>query len=520
VEARVTRGRWIVAAALFVSYAYFYQGGGWNQNSRFALVRAVLERHTLQIDAYAAHTGDIAVFEGHRYSDKAPGASLIAIVPVSLARGVSRMAGVDPESFPGIAWTSYVATVVTSGIFTVIAAIALMWIAADWGYSTGAAIFAATAYGIATPAWCYATLFMGHSVTAGCLMLAFAAAVGLASADRTRTRRLAWTIGVAGGWAVVTELQAAIPVAMIASLAMLNARDAHPEHALDVLGRIVGAGAVMAVVLAAYNTAAFGSPLHVGYASEEGFEHLHQGLFGITYPAAWRIREILVGSYRGLLPLAPLVALAPAGLVYLFAARGPDTSAERNGAAVDRSQARVADRPRAVIVSVAIVLFYLLLNASYFYWEGGWAYGPRQMMSGLPFTCVGLVPLWDRWRGAAGRGVLVAAWMWGAALTLIAVSTTPQPPSNLTSPVTQLLWPAFRDGDLSLNPQTFVHHSASPDQLRNNEVAHAAWNLGQVAHLHGLVSLAPLGLVWAAAAIALSRGGRGTGTARAVPSIH
>ena len=41
-------------------------------------------------------------------------------------------------------------------------------------------------------------------------------------------------------------------------------------------------------------------------------------------------------------------------------------------------------------------VFYLLLNASYFYWEGGWAYGPRQVMPALPFLALGLAPLWDR----------------------------------------------------------------------------------------------------------------------------
>ena len=104
-------------------------------------------------------------------------------------------------------------------------------------------------------------------------------------------------------------------------------------------------------------------------------------------------------------------------------------------------------------------MYYVLLNASYFYWEGGWAYGPRQMMAGLPFLALGLAPLWDAWRPAA-RALLVAGWIWGAALTLVAVSTTPQPPATFKAPVRELLWPAFRDGDLSLNPQTFVHNSA------------------------------------------------------------
>ncbi|MGH9142458.1 MAG: hypothetical protein ACRD2I_15110, partial [Vicinamibacterales bacterium] len=113
----------VLGATLFFSYAYFYEAGGWNQNSRFALIRAILERHTLQIDAYQLHTGDRAFWRGHYYTDKAPGASLVALAPVEAARLVSRAAGVDPASFPGIAWTSYVATVVTSAVFTVIAAL-------------------------------------------------------------------------------------------------------------------------------------------------------------------------------------------------------------------------------------------------------------------------------------------------------------------------------------------------------------------------------------------------------------
>ena len=37
-----------VAALLGIAYAYFYQGGGWNQNTRFALVRAIVEQGTLR----------------------------------------------------------------------------------------------------------------------------------------------------------------------------------------------------------------------------------------------------------------------------------------------------------------------------------------------------------------------------------------------------------------------------------------------------------------------------------------
>ncbi len=69
--------------ALFVLafgvYAYFFQAGGWNQNSRFALVRAIVEQHSLAIDDYAYNTRDLAFFRGRIYSEKAPGLSMLAV---------------------------------------------------------------------------------------------------------------------------------------------------------------------------------------------------------------------------------------------------------------------------------------------------------------------------------------------------------------------------------------------------------------------------------------------------------
>ena len=470
----------VLGGALFVSYAYFYGAGGWNQNSRFALIRAILERQTLQIDAYQLHTGDRAFWRGHYYTDKAPGASLLALGPVQLARLVSRAAGVDPATFPGIAWTSYVAAVVTSGVFTVIAALCVFWLSLRWGASDGAALFAAATYGLASPAWAYATLFMGHGQTAGCLMIAFVAADALRDATPARRARLAWILGLAGGWAVVTEFQAAIPAVFIGLLAIAwDGLQAVPNRRPLIL-RIAGGVAIAAIPLLIYNALAFGSPLHIGYASEEGFKELQTGFFGITYPSLSTLRELLVGSYRGLLPISPLMAAVPIGLAVLWRKkyRGP------------------------ALVAAGTGLYYLLFNASYFYWEGGWAFGPRQITAALPFLALGLAPLWDLGR-SAGRGLLVAGWIWGAAATLIAVSTTPQPPASFKAPMRELLWPAFRDGDLSLNPQTFVHNSVDVEHLRGGGDPHAAWNLGELAGLHGLPSLVPLALVWAVAVMLL-----------------
>jgi hypothetical protein len=472
----------VLGLALFASYAYFYQAGGWNQNTRFALVRAILEQRTIRIDAYADATGDRSLWEGHYYCDKAPGASFIALAPVAAARAAARACGVDPVSAAGITWTSYVATLATSALFTVIAALGIFWLTLRWGASRAGAIFAASAYGIATPAWSYATVFVGHSVTSGCLIVAFAAALGLADDPRRRVRG-AWMVGLFCGLAVVTEFPAAPAVLVIVGLALATVYAADRRDTLRVAVHIGAAGALMAALLMAYHHAAFGSPFQLGYGNEDNKEGaaMQQGLFGIGSPSWHVVYEVLFGAYRGLLPLAPLVAVAPIGLVWLGRAR---------------------DQWRPVIAAALIAGFYVLLNVSYIYWEGGWFIGPRHLVPGLAFLALGLAPLWDRGRTAV-RGLLIAGWLWGGAMGVIVVATTPQPPSNIMRPISELIWPAFREGDLSLNPQRFTDYGADPEHLRHNAGHHAAWNLGELVGLRGLVSLLPLLALWCLAALLL-----------------
>ena len=471
---------WILGAAFFISYAYFYQAGGWGENSRFAMIRAILERHTVQIDDYSLHTGDLAIWNGHFYTDKAPGASLLALIPVALARGIDRLVGVDPQGYPGLAWTSYVAAVSTSGIFTVVAALSIFWLGRRWGYSRGASCFAATAYGVATPAWCYATLFMGHAPAAGCLALGFAAAWATGDPANQRPLRSAWIVGLACGWAVLTEFPSAVPVLFITGLSLSSARAARPQDWPQIVGRVLAGGAIVAALLLAYNVVSFGSPFRFGYLNEADprYYHMREGFFGIALPRVHVLGELLFGRYRGLLPIAPLIAVTPIGLLIL---------------------GRTDSGYRAAWTAAAIAVFYFLMNASYFLWDGGAVYGPRHVIPSLPFLSLGLLPLWEHGR-TIGRVLLTAGWVWGAAVTLIAVSTFLQPPANtLKDPVWELMWPAFRDGDLSLSPQTMVSRSIDTSRLRGRQQRHAAWNLGEIAGLHGHATLVPLGVVWLAA---------------------
>jgi len=466
--------RYALFILLFASYAYFYQAGGWNQNSRFALVRAITNEHSVRIDSFQKATGDKAFFEGHYYSDKAPGLALTAVPIVAATRPIMALGGDDPESYGGIAFLSFLSTVLTVGILTAMAGVSLYHVCIDLGATPAGALFAALSFGLASPIWALATEFIGHAFSAACLVFAFTAAVRIGT-DKARDARLGLVVGLGAGWATVSEFPAAVPAVVLAALAALNAWPLGRARALRILSALAAGALACAAVLMVYQYICFGSPFHLAYASEQGYEGMQQGVFGIGAPRMDRLYQILLGDYRGLLPLAPELALAPLGLAILLF--------------------KSARACRAALVAGAVGVYYVLLNAGYMYWEGGWSYGPRHLTPGIPFFCVGLAIVWTE-TPAVVRAALAALSAWGTALSLVAVATMASPPVQFSHPVRELLLPAFRDGDLALNTQRFTDAGVDVGGWRRHVEPKAAFNLGMKIGLDGKASLIPLALVW------------------------
>src|SRR5215467_1756570 len=173
----------LLGVASFLSFIYFYKGGGWNQNSRFDLLRAILERHTLTIDAYHENTEDKAHFQGHYYSDKAPGLVFLA-VPFALAtRAGMRIVGLDPESARGEYALSYVAIAAAVALPTALAGVCLFFLGLRFRADETGAAFAVVVMSIGTPILAYASLFWAHALVGACLLFAFAAAVKLGDGE-------------------------------------------------------------------------------------------------------------------------------------------------------------------------------------------------------------------------------------------------------------------------------------------------------------------------------------------------
>jgi hypothetical protein len=471
-DTNIRRRAVLIAAVVFLSCAYFYQGGGWNQNSRFDMVRAVAEQNTLRIDAYQENTQDKALSRGHYYSDKAPGLALLALPVAAVARPGLRILGIDPVSPRGLQLTSYAVTVFAVALPAALACACLFLIACELGGSVNAAAFAALGLGLATPMWAYATLFWGHALAGACLVFGFAAALLL---RQSRGGDLVWglVVGLCAGWATVSEYPAAPASAILAILALAEVwPDGRSRRLRTALG--VGSGAAACIlVLMFYQYRAFGSAIHPSYSyyQEGAFPWMTRGYMGLTYPRVDVMFKLLFGCRRGLLFAAPFLVIAPFGLRILSKQKDPGIR-------------------KAGIAAAAIAGYYFLFNASFSAWAGGWSYGPRYMAAGVPLLCVGLAPGWDQARPFWKKTLLAMA-LCGGLFALMAVSTTAQPPDQYHCPLMQLIIPSFWAGKLALTRGSML--TAAEDIPFGT---HGAFNLGQLAGLEGLRSLIPLLVLW------------------------
>ena len=420
-----TRG-WL-AALLGFAFFYFYSGGGPNQASRFDLDRALLEHGQVFIDEYQGNTIDKAFYKGHHYSEKAPGSSLTALPVLALARVGLRFVGIDPVSQPGLLAQMHAAAAWVATLPALFMCLVLF----DWsirrGFSRKGAAFAALALGLTSPLWAYSSLFWGHVLAAFCLLYGAKGVMTLARrpppAGATRTALLA---GLATGWAVVTEFPST-PAAFVFTVILVWKLRPWSRAARQPFAAYVVGATATALVLGAYNLAAFGSPFHLGYASVQGFDGMKEGIFGVTRPRAEALYGLLI-SPRGLLCVAPVLVF---GLV------GHALSIAR------------ASHSRVAVLSLVVIVYSIMLNASYRYWNGGWTYGPRHVTIALPFLALGLAPFYD----AIGRlrPLALALLVGGIFLTLVAVSTHGMTPEDFRNPFKQYLWPAFREGRVALS---------------------------------------------------------------------
>ncbi|HTS38585.1 MAG TPA: hypothetical protein VMH04_23120 [Candidatus Solibacter sp.] len=464
----------LLAATVFISCIYFYEGGGWNQNSRFDLVRAIVERHTLQIDAFHENTQDKAYFQGHYYSDKAPGLVFLAVPFFAVARPVLRMAGVDPESPRGEFELSYLVGAGSVALPIALAAMCVFLLCLRFGADVSGAAFATLVMCVGTPLWAYASLFWAHALVGACLVFALAAAMKLAPGQNNFLWALA--VGLAAGWATVTEYPAAPASAILAVFAVSRVWKDKDGGARLRAAFGIGVGAAICIaVLLGYLYAAFGSfrPSY-SYYDPQSFSFMQQqGYMGLTYPHPDRLLKLLFGCSRGLFFASPVMLVAPVGLWWSW---------------------KQKTNRGAMLVIAAIAAYYFLFNASFYWWKAGLSFGPRYAGACIPLLCVGLSVAWSRakrmWRIVIDMLALASVFV-----ALAVISTNSQLSMQDSCPLFHQSLPAFVAGQLSLN------HDSMLTVTEAQSGTYGAFNLGELLGLRGLASLIPLFGLWATAAV-------------------
>ncbi len=461
---------------IFLSTVYtFPRWADWNQNSRLDLVLALVEQGTFRIDAFVENTGDYALVEGHYYSDKAPGLAFAAVPIYAALRGIlvsplteplTRLlersaafrATLNPAGTGVSPWKVRfaIAQVILSALVVALPSAAISFglhgfLRQRFGPHP-VTVLLPLAYGLATPAFAYANLFVAHQFVAALLMAAFALAWGI----RRGLLGEGWVVplGALLAYASISEYPAVLIAAGIAVYSLGKPSGPRARWASRLLGLAAG-GLPPALLAAWHNAVVFGSPFQVGYAYSALWQEVHhRGFFSLQGPSLEALWGITFSPYRGLFFRSPFLLLGFLGLWQML--REPAWRAEGR------------------VVAWAVFSF-LAFNASSVMWDGGFAVGPRYLLPMVPFLALGagfaMPPLLQR---QGGRILIALLLLWSLGMVLLESLAGQQFPQGQRFPLLEYVWPRWQAGDIARNWGILLGLGGIPSVLP----LIAGWGLG------------------------------------------
>jgi hypothetical protein len=421
-----------------------------NQRSHFQLLRALGERGTPDIEPELRELGthtDVAVHEGRRLSNKAPGLS-VAAVP---GYWVLRRFLPSPSSLQD--WVVFYGARVLSVTLVVVLALGVFATRALRRNPVSPLLplwlFALV---FATPFQVYARSFFSHAFAAALLFLSFVLAV------QGRGSPSAVAAGFLAAAAVATEY----PVAVIAACLLIAVAWRGPAARVAVF--LAGAAAP-AAALAWYHARYFGGILQTPPAASESYSTLAgRGLVGISWPSPASFAGLFVDPAHGLLYFSPFLILWPIVAVVCLS--------------------KLRSDPTLLVPALGPLLLWIAISGYVApHWRGGWCLGPRYLVGGFVLVFWLLALRFPGGGGARGQTAILAGIVYGSVLLAVSGSTYWLIPYEAWNPA----------------------RTVSLHLLRRGLVE---FNLGVAAGLPPLVSLVPPLLACAAAFVVAARGAR------------
>jgi len=464
----------LCCVAYLIASPYFERLNNPNENVRVWATRAVVEHHVLRIDEIEREWGwvnDKAKNDAHVFSGKAPGASLAGVPVLWVQTKLRQIAGWPP---PGkreaTFWLRlFVVKLPLCAFLLLFARYAGRVTGSPWARDA-----AVIALGLGTLLYPYGNLFVGHALAAATAFSAYILIdeaeppepddAGAAGATIDGRRML--VAGLLAGLTVMFEYQAALVSVALAVYAAVRYRRRPSAVALFVAGAVPPA-----VALGIYHTALFGRPWLFPFGNVENpvFARTahHAGFHGLSLPQLAAFPSFLFSPSYGLFMFSPVLLLGVAGSVALFR-RGP----------------RGARRDAVLVTAVCVLMFIFLAGMSN--WRAGWCVGPRYIATVAPFLMLPMLRAWPLARARANDGWWLTAIAIGllipsVVLNVVSGALYPHYPESFDNPVFDLAFPLIGEG-------------------------YAPYGLGWALHLPGRWSLAPVGLVVAAALALVAAG--------------
>lgn len=452
--APLRRFEWLLFFASFLAFAWFHQGGGWNQNSRFAEVRAIVEEGRFAIDDFLVYkidpadptqkrfvrlplkraeytwkgevcalswvdmsyslypvdedsrtpdaknmpmieecsSGDIGYVPktGEFHPNKPPGTTFLAVPAYWLIYHFEKWRGLNPDDWWTLTVNAWLTSALSVGLFAAIGCVVFFRLAREM--AGGKALPAL----LATLAFAFGTTFFPFgTIFFDHDLTAVFLLMSFSCLWRVRhlERPTPWRVIIAGicaGIAVVTNYVAFGAGVILGIYALLGTRSTKEKVAWNWRA---AAWYIVGVIPPAIVLCAYNQ---VNFDSPFKFANDFQNpLFKDT--SAFLGMFYMPNPYvAGLLTVSPyrgIFFLAPVTLMGLY------------GLFVWLREKTLVAEAR---LCLAIFGFFFLVNVCFNGYHGGFAAGPRYLVPGLPFLGLPLVVAFLRWRWVTSTLALIS----------------------------------------------------------------------------------------------------------------
>lgn len=469
----------ILFVLFFVSYGYFFQGGGWNQNARICLTRAIIHHGSFKIDYYKedskemefVNTGDWASYNGHYYCNKSPGLSFMAVPPFAPTEYfLEHLFPHDEER--QVLYSTYVSTLLTTTLLS--ALLCLLTFHIFWHFFQMGIIksFLLTLFfGFGTLAFSYSTTFYCHQPAAFCSFLSFVLAMYIRHGYSREKRAIAALSGFSAASAVVFEPSTIFTLGAVAFY-LISFQEGRKYVPFFILGCVLPG-----IVQGFYSFICFDNPLasSYNYSNDVVMWKVKGRLFGMPDPM--RFYYLLFSPYRGLFFSSPILLMTIPG-IYLF-------FKEKKW----RAEA---------ILCTAVSVFFIVYIGSFHAWHGGSAVGPRYLLPAYPFFFLLAGFSLNRFPKIF-KVIGVVSILINLSITVVGNEI----PRDIMNPLRDVIFHNIVTGNVSINPAPFSHfnnyaniYEISKVEKWNSIHNFNSFNLGEILFPYSLLSILPLICFW------------------------